>query len=265
MRLFNVVDRGSSVWVDTEARSDFDAEQALVSMLDIFIRQGIPNTLVFDNDPRFVGSWTSEGYPSAFMRFLLCLGVDAKACPPRRPQDKPFVERLHRSLKSECIRRHKLGTLDDVREKIAIYHQVYKYKRPNQSKVCRNQPPMKAIGTLPTMKQLPDEIDPDKWLDKYHNQYFTRQVSSKGSIQIGKYLYYVGIDCAGQRVSAIVDAHAREFRIQTTIGEKRKPIKGLIGEPMTFDRYVSLIIEEARSEQRRLAHRRLRKRRGHDV
>jgi len=65
VEVFNIVDRGSSVWVDTEASGEFDAEQALVTLIDMFSKHGLPNVLVFDNDPRFVGSWTSEGYSSA--------------------------------------------------------------------------------------------------------------------------------------------------------------------------------------------------------
>jgi len=259
VEVFNIVDRGSSVWVDTEASGEFDAEQALVTLIDMFSKHGLPNVLVFDNDPRFVGSWTSEGYPSALMRFLLCVGVEASPCRPRKPQEKPFVERLHRSLKSECIRKHRPGTLDDVREKIAEYHHTYNNKRPNQAKVCGNKPPLEAVGKLPIMNYLPSEVDPDKWIERYHNKYFTRQVSPKGTITIGKYTYSVGIACAGQRVTAIVDANTREFRIMTHVGEKRKAIKGLKGGVMKFDHFVDVILEEARSEYRRLAKSRLKK------
>jgi len=225
----------------------------------MFTRNGVPNVMVFDNDPRFVGSWTSEGYPSALMRFLLCIGVEACPCQPRKPQEKPFVERLHRALKSECIRKHRLGTLDDVREKVAKYHDIYNHKRPSQAKVCHNKPPLEAVGELPVMQYLPSEVDPDKWIERYHNKYFTRQVSPKGTITIGKYTYSVGIACAGHRVTAIVDANTREFRVMTNEGEKRKAIKGLKGGVMRFDHFVDVILEEARSEYRRLAKNRLKK------
>ncbi len=109
------------------------------------------------------------------------------------------------------------------------------------------------------MNYLPSEVDPDKWIERYHNKYFTRQVSPKGIITIGKYTYSVGIGCAGQRVTAIVDANTREFRIMTNVGEKRKAIKGLKGGVMRFDHFVDAILEEARSEYRRLVKNRLKK------
>jgi hypothetical protein len=35
------------------------------------------------------------------MRFLLCLGAEPDLVPPGKPQEKPFAERLVRTLKNE--------------------------------------------------------------------------------------------------------------------------------------------------------------------
>ena len=101
---FAVVDRGSSILVDLQAADDYRADTALLALASTLVEQGLPKRVVFDRDPRWVGSWSSDDCPSVFMRFLLTLGVAAEVCPPHRPDLKPFVERYFRTLNAECIR-----------------------------------------------------------------------------------------------------------------------------------------------------------------
>ena len=44
-----------------------------------------------------------DRFPSALMRFLLCVGIQPDVCPPKRPDLKPYVERFNRTQKEECI------------------------------------------------------------------------------------------------------------------------------------------------------------------
>src|SRR5262245_43918560 len=69
-----VVDRGTSTLVDLQASDRCRAENVLVGIASTLIQYGLPSCLVFDRDPRFVGSWSTVGLHSAFMRFLLELG-----------------------------------------------------------------------------------------------------------------------------------------------------------------------------------------------
>jgi hypothetical protein len=57
--------------------------------------------LTFDNDPRLVGSPAGRDFPSALVRFLLCLGVQPNVIPPHRPDLNAYVERDH---SFECLR-----------------------------------------------------------------------------------------------------------------------------------------------------------------
>ena len=94
-----LVDSGTSILVDTQATEGFQAESALAALARTLLLNGLPRRLRIDRDARLVGSWSNDGYPSALVRFLLCLGVEPVICPPRRPDLKPFVERCIRTLK----------------------------------------------------------------------------------------------------------------------------------------------------------------------
>ena len=88
---FHAVDAGTSIEIMTRVRDDFSAETMITVMTDLFRSAGLPRTIRFDRDPRFVASWSMDKFPSAFMRFLLCLGITLDICPPRRPDLKPYV------------------------------------------------------------------------------------------------------------------------------------------------------------------------------
>ena len=60
--------------------------------------------LTFDNDPRFVGGACGRAFPSALVRFLLCLGVMPHVIAPHRPDVNASVERFHRTLgEGACV------------------------------------------------------------------------------------------------------------------------------------------------------------------
>jgi transcriptional regulator with XRE-family HTH domain len=86
VEIANFVDAGTSIWLHREVRSDFDAEALFEVVVQFFCQHGLPAMLTFDNDPRFVGSASGRDFPSALVRFLLCLGVQPNVIPPHRPE-----------------------------------------------------------------------------------------------------------------------------------------------------------------------------------
>jgi hypothetical protein len=77
-----------------------DAETLLEAVAQFLGEHGLPQTLTFDNDPRFVGSALGRDFPSALVRFLWCVGVIPNVIPPHRP-DFCCVRREISSL--ECL------------------------------------------------------------------------------------------------------------------------------------------------------------------
>jgi len=137
VEILNFVDAGTSTWLMAEARTDFHAETALEAVIGFLTRYGCPRCMTFDRDSRWVGSHSLRHFPSAFCRFLLCLGIQPNVCPPRRPDKHADVERLHRTLKQECLQICLPITLGEVREATAEFLQHYNHERPQEAKGLR--------------------------------------------------------------------------------------------------------------------------------
>lgn len=247
------VDRGTSILVDTQVSHGYHAETALLVVARIFLLNGLPQRLRFDRDPRLVGSWRQDGYPSPFVRFLHVLGVEPIICPPRRPQKKPYVERAIRSLKHESLFVHCPPTLPQADVVLADFRAFYNVERPNQALSCGNRPPYEAFPDLPTLPTLPDVVDPDRWIEAYHQRIFRRLVNSGGSVMVDKYRYYIGRAYTGQRVALHLDADQQHFVVQHQ-GKmiKTLPVKGLVHKRIEFQDYLRGMAEEARSIEQHL-------------
>ena len=248
-----MVDRGTSILVDLQASDDYQARTALVAMASTLLQQGMPRCIVFDRDPRFVGSWTAEDFPSAFMRFLLSLGIEVVVCPPQRPDLKPFVERYFRTLETECVQVKHPQNVAQACEVFTDHRYTYNHLRPHQGNVCGNRPPHTAFPQLPRLPHIPETVDPDRWLLKYHHRMFRRRVDSAGRVQIDKQRYYVRRDLVGRYVVCKLDAPRQVFDVLLK-GQhvKTMAIKDLFGEPLSFEDYLHLMMQDAEAEQRRL-------------
>ena len=143
-----VVDRGTSILVNTQTQHHYNAETALTAVARFLLLNGLPQKLRFDNDPRFVGNWLMDGYPSPLMRFLLCLEVEPDLVEPGKPYHKPFAERSVRTLKHECLWVKKPTDWVNAGEVLETYHQFYNHDRANQSSACGNRPPYEAVSTV---------------------------------------------------------------------------------------------------------------------
>jgi hypothetical protein len=266
VEVLNVVDEGTSMLVEAVAREDFNAETALLSLVEVVQQHGLPEQITFDRDPRFVGSHTGRDFPSAFIKFWHCLGVRVNVCPPHRPDLNCYVERYHRSYGSECLAFFRPENLARVREVTAQYKQHYNYERPHQGTACHNQPPRVAFPELPALPSVPLVVDPDKWVERCATLRFSRKVDYRGVIKVDKHHYYLKKELAGQYVMVEIEAVKRELVVSQGKASgseeiRRMPIKGLVGGVVSFEEYVKLMLTEARSE-RRLAALRARAARG---
>ncbi len=82
VEVLNFVDAGTSILLSAQPHDDFHAETALDAVIAFLRTYGLPPTLTFDHDPRWVGSSSGRDFPSALRRFLLCLGIEPNICPP---------------------------------------------------------------------------------------------------------------------------------------------------------------------------------------
>jgi transposase InsO family protein len=247
----DILDVGSDWLLCCEAAADYTAETVFPPLVATLRRYGLPDGVTFDRDPRWVGSHTGRDFPSAFVRFWYCLGVLPDICPPRRPDLNGVVERFHRTLDEECLQVDRPDSLATTREAAERFAYHYNYERPNQSIVCGNRPPATAYPELPTRPALPEEIDPDGWLQAITGKHYARVVKRDGCVEIGDRLYYVKTDLAGQQVTLQVEATTRSFLVwhrQQVV--KRLAMKGLVGHGVSWNEYLRLIIDDARSQWR---------------
>lgn len=252
VEIANFVDAGTSIWLKGVAHDNFHAATLLETVAQFFQEQGLPAQLTFDNDPRFVGSPSGRDFPSALVRFLLCVGVEPNVIPPHRPDKNPYVERFHRTLSQECLLVHRPSALEQVREVTERFVLHYNYQRPNQARSCGNQPPRIACPDYPTLPRVPEYIDPDCWLQRLQTHAFVRKVQADGNVTINHEPYYVKRELARQQVMLFVNIASQQFDIwHAGSCLKQVPIKGLHGTRLPFEEYVKVMAQEARSEYRR--------------
>ncbi len=246
VEILNLVDHGSSAVVASEPAGDYNAETALRKVAEVFMEQGCPDRIRLDRDTRWVESWTAKDFPSPMLRFLQCLGIEPRVCPPRRPDKNPFVERYHRNFKYECQLVEQPVDLSTTLEINKRYVHFYNYERPNQAITCGNQPPLVKFPAQPILPPIPQTIDPDRWLMTLTGKTFKRKLDSKGCFQLGNQVYYVQKSRHGQTVLVWVDGNKRILNVFVNKQLfKRMPIKGLVNHSMNFQSYLDLICKEA--------------------
>lgn len=248
LEFFIVVDRGTSRVIYLEGSIGYHAETALEAVARLLVVQGLPQRLRFDRDPRFVGSWTGDSYPSALVRFLRVVGVEPVVCPPRRPDLKPFVERCIRTLKEEWLDRYPTDNFADAMEVLPEFIYYHNAERVHFGRACNGQIPNDAFPALPTLPNLPETVAPNSWLEADDRRLFRRRITSNGSIQIDKHRYYIDRKLAKTEVLIYLDAPRQQFLV-TQEGQviHSLDIKGLHPETLSFQDYLYLIKQEARS------------------
>ena len=162
-----------------------------------------------------------------------------------------FVERYHRTSQEECLALKKPHTLAEAREVTAAFQEHYNRQRPNQALSCGNQPPSTAFPTLPQLPALPSLVDPDRWLRSWDGLHLERKVNRQGQVTVDLKSYYVSTSLAGQHVTLQIDAFAQQFHVfRQEHHLKSLPIKGLLKQPMPFDRFLTYMLTQAHAEQR---------------
>ena len=256
VEILHVVDPGSSVVVASEPAKDYTAETALRTVAGVLVEPGCPDRIRLDRDPRWVGSWTAKDFPSPWLRFLQCLGIDPQVCPPPRPDKNPFVERSHKNFKYECQLidpPHDLASPLDIKRP---YVHFYNFERPTQALTCGNQPPRLKFPNPPHWLPVPPTMDPDRWRLALTGQTYKRRLDRHGCFQLGNQTYSVQKKLHGHFGIVWVDGQPRELAIFAHRQlVKKLPIQGLQNRLMNFPDYLELMCKEASSAWRRILRR----------
>mgnify|MGYP000111984197 CR=1 FL=1 len=249
---FVVIDRGTSRVIYLEGCERYNAETALEAIARLFLIHGCPKRIRMDRDTRFVGAWTSDSYPSALLRFIRNLDVEPIVCPPRRPDLKPFVERVIFTIKHEWLKRKPMNDIADALEALESFPEYYHTKRRHQGRACKGKTPDQAFPTLPPTRTVPEVINTHRWLQHEHARIYRRRINSNGMVQIDKHQYYIGTQHSRVQVLVHMNAHEKIFHFEDGKRELlTHPIQGLQDEMvMDFQSYLIVMKLEARSAER---------------
>jgi hypothetical protein len=256
VEVLDTVDSGTSILLNAHVRPDFTMETALRTMAALVQQQGLPTTITIDRDPRFVGAAQQRDFPTPFVRFWLCLGVAVTICPPRRPDNNPFVERYHRSFEYECLRIYRPHNVETATAVTAAYQRFYNDERPHQGLSCHNLPPRVAFPVLPTLPAVPALVDADGWLAAYDGHTFVRKVQQSTRVTVAEVSYYVKTPLIGQQIGLRVDAAGGQFVVEANGQEvQRLAIKGIGAGTLPFATFVERLCAEARTLRTPVVHR----------
>ena len=167
------------------------------------------------------------------------------------------MERYNGTYERECLQVCRPADLAQAQAVTEHFVQHYNGERPNQAWSCANRPPRVAFPVLPSLRPLPDLIDPDAWLQRVAGRTYVRRVNHNGTIKVDTHVYYIKRALAGQQVKVSVDVANGDLVVQlhqTTV--KRLPIRGLQRHLMPLEEFVTFMLAQALSEWRRyLVHR----------
>ena len=247
----NIIDTGTSVLLDAHVRADFTAETALEALALTPAKYGCPKLITLDRDTRWVGSPAGSDFPAALIRFCACLDIAVQVCAPQHPQENGFVERYNRTYQEECLALDQPHDLSQARTATEAFVQHYNVERPHQGLACGNRPPRSAFPTLPALPPLPSTIDPDSWLDELDGLHVERKIDRHGMLSIDLKRYYVSSKLVGHHVSVQLDAQARCLHVyleQQPI--KSLPVRGLLGHSLSFEQFLTHMLQQARAQHR---------------
>ncbi|HMQ34778.1 MAG TPA: integrase core domain-containing protein [Chloroflexaceae bacterium] len=251
VEVLNTVDTGTSILVNAQPRADFSMATTIAAVAETVQEVGLPDSVTFDRDSRFLGGTHQPDAPSPFVRFWLCLGVQVTILPPRRPDLNAFVERYHRAYDEECLQVYRPADLAAVSTVTATFRQHYNEERPHQGVSCGNQPPRQAFPELPVRPAVPAMVDPDRWVEVLDGQRYVRKVQANTEVNLDTQRYFVSQALVGQKVTLVVRAAERVLVIEHAGKEiKRIPLHGTGHPPCSFEQFVAQLCEEARTGRR---------------
>ena len=141
--------------------------------------------------------------------------------------------------------------LEQARTVTQAFVQHYNVERPHQGLSCGNRPPRSAFPHLPTLPPLPSIVDPDAWLTQLDGLHVERKVDQHGMVSIDLKRYSVSAKLVGHHVVLQLDAKARCMQVlyeQQVI--KTLPLKGMVGHVLSFERFLTHMLHQARAQTR---------------
>ena len=205
--------------IDDHSRMNLCCEPLLSETFDeikpcmerIFQEYGMPFSFLCDNGNPW-GTQQSPGY-TKFEVWLMELGILTIHGRILHPQTQGKEERFNRSLKTECLKYHKIRNQADAAKIFAEYREFYNNVRPH---MALNLEVPASIYT-PSPRHYPSKIS--EWV--YSDELKIRKVKSSGYISLRGQGYFLSEAFANKEIAIresrkgahLINLYFRQFRI----------------------------------------------------
>ena len=178
------------------------------SMEQVFKEFGLPKAILSDNGGQFAGF---KGGYTQFERWLMDLDIVPLHGRPLHPQTQGKIERFHRTMKDEVIKRNAFADLADADKHLQEWRIKYNEIRPHQA-IELLRP---ADIYIPSPRKFPDRIEPYE----YSGLHRILTVNYKGYLRFDRKVFYLSETMIGARLElrpsegSCATLHYRNYKI----------------------------------------------------
>ena len=150
---------------------------------DIFREYGLPLQINVDNG----NPWGTSNLAAQYTQFnvwLLHLGIKVTHSRPSHPQTNGKIERFHRSLKQEVLKRQTFNNFEDAQTGFDQWRDIYNYQRPHQALNME----VPAIRYKPSPREFTERLP----AIEYEQSDTVLKVGQAGYIYFNKTEYNIG-------------------------------------------------------------------------
>ena len=166
---------------------------------------GVPDQILTDNGKVFTARFGKGPGPVAFDRICADNGIAHLLTAPHSPTTTGKVERFHRTLRAEWVRRHDwaFATMAEAQASLDAWVADYNTERPHQS--LGMVPPAERFSLARTDRAVVEVADPgpEPLAAPVRAPGVSRWVDQRGSISLAGFSYRVGPTFAGEPVEVV--------------------------------------------------------------
>lgn len=188
-----------------------------------FAEWGLPLEIQTDRAQVFVGA-PQGTFPSLFTLWLVGLGIQHIVSRDRHPTDQAHVERTHRTLGDMAWKDQPCDAVEQLQPLLDDGRQRYNQELPVQAADCAGRPPLEVRpwaqhSGRPFHSGLEWRLFDLQRVDAFlASHVWTRKVSARGTVEIGRHRYQLGASHAKTTVSVRFISATRVFRFQSCDG-----------------------------------------------
>ena len=172
-----VLDDHSRFVLLVQACSNQRSETVQQHLTEVLRRYGLPMRMTMDNG----SPWGSDAQHThtRLTSWLIRLGIQVSHSRPYHPQTQGKLERFHRTLKRELLRRHRFENLQDAQRRLDSWLGIYNTIRPHEALQMK----VPASRYQSSTRQFPEQLVPVE--SYYRCEDEIRRVQRKGDISYG--------------------------------------------------------------------------------